>query len=744
MTLPRGVREAGLALLAAGAVLLLFAAFADRPALRAFETASLDLRFRLRGPLHPGPEVTVVLVDDKSLGALGRWPFSRHLFARALRLLDDKGAKLVVFDLLFAEPDLPLPADLRAAARTAAARLSSDQDPALRSALARLADDDPDSDFAAAIAASHRVLLPIAFAFTGPRGEEPDTLADAGYQQFDKSPKEPFFPLRPTSSVLPIDRLAHAAAGLGHSSIAYDADGEPRYDYLALPYGADFLPSLPVRAAAAALDVAWPQVALALGEGVRIGRDWVPTDRAMRLLVNYRGPRGTFPTFSFVDLLQGHVPDASLRGHIVVIGASFIGSSDAFASPYGSTPLPGAERMANIIDTILRRDFVAEPPRQSLPLVGVAVLLLAALTAAATTRLPTRAAALAGVMPPLLWFGAAQAAFLRGLWLPLTGPVVALAAAMASVVLFRYWVVDREGRQVQAAFRHYLSPQMVDVLAAHPERLKLGGETRPLTLLFCDLRDFTAISEAHKSNPQELTRLINRFLTPMTDIIQAHRGTIDKYIGDCIMAFWNAPLDDPGHAEDACAAALAMLDELPRLNAALAAEATGAPPPRLAIGIGINSGDCVVGNMGSDRRFDYSVLGDAVNLAARLESQTKTYRVPVILGEATRLAAPGPAALEIDRIAVKGKKEAVRIYTLLGDAAAARSPGFSALAACHERMLAAYRARDWSAARMALGECRGGDPRLAALYALYEERIAEYEADPPGADWDGVYVAKTK
>jgi adenylate cyclase len=212
------------------------------------------------------------------------------------------------------------------------------------------------------------------------------------------------------------------------------------------------------------------------------------------------------------------------------------------------------------------------------------------------------------------------------------------------------------------------------------------------------------------------------------------------------MAFWNAPLDDPNHADDACGSALAMLAALDHLNAALAAEAAseGRVFDPIHIGVGINTGECVVGNMGSDERFAYTAMGDAVNLASRLEGQSKTYGLSIIVGEATRAAAPAWAALELDLIAVKGKEEAVRVYTLLGDAACAQSPEFWALAAAHEAMLAAYRARDWVAARAALSACRGRDARMEAFYDLYEERLAYFAENPPDPDWDGVFVALTK
>jgi adenylate cyclase len=319
--------------------------------------------------------------------------------------------------------------------------------------------------------------------------------------------------------------------------------------------------------------------------------------------------------------------------------------------------------------------------------------------------------------------------------------------ATLSVLLFRYGIVDQQRRRIQVAFRHYLAPEMVQALAAHPDRLQLGGETRMLSVMFCDIRGFTAISEQFQANPQGLSRLINRgFLSPMTAIIMSHRGTIDKYIGDCIMAFWNAPLDDPAHADRACASALAMVAALDRINDELAAEAHSDQRPfvPLHIGIGINSGTCVVGNMGSEERFAYTAMGDAVNLAARLEGQTKYYHVTIIIGEATRQAAPTWAALELDVIAVQGKQEAVRIYALLGDERLACSPAFAAHARSHEGMLACYRQQDWAAAAAALATCRGGMAALAAFYDLYEQRIAFYRDNPPGPGWDGIFVAETK
>jgi adenylate cyclase len=744
---PRGLREAGLALGVAAAVILPLSAYEIAP-LRILETATLDLRFRLRGTESPGKEVAIVLVDDRSLAALGRWPLSRRLFANAIRAVDRAGAKIIVFDLLFAEPEQPLSSELRDSARIAAARLSAPDDAALRSALERLADDDPDGDLAAALHESGKALLPLAFSFAGKAEDEPpEFLSDQAYQRLDRSPVAPLFPLEPRSAVTPIGSLAEAASGLGHVSISFDLDGAPRYDYLALPFNGDFLPSLPVRAAAAYLGVPWNDVGLALGAGVHIGGLAVPTDRTMRLLVNYRGPRGTIPTYSFVDLLDGRIAPDKLAGRLVLIGASFIGIADSYPAPFNNTPMPGTERIANVIDSILAQDFIREDPPPWPRLTIAAVMLLALVTGATTALLPTRAAALAGAAPLAAWSSGGQIAFLHGLWLPLVNPLIALAAASLSALLFRYGFVDQQRRRIQAAFRHYLAPELVNRLANDPRQLRLGGETRTISVMFSDIRGFTSISEQFKSNPEGLSRLINEgFLTPMTNLIMAHHGTIDKYMGDCIMAFWNAPLDDRAHADRACENALAMLHELDRINVKLKeqAEAEARVFHPLHVGIGINSGECVVGNMGSQQRFAYTAMGDAVNLASRLEGQTKTYHVGVIVGEATRALAPSWAALELDLIAVKGKQEAVRIYTLSGDAEVAASADFVAHVAHHDRMLACYRAQDWAGARAALAECCLFNAELEGFYDLYAERIAHFEADPPPPDWDGVFISETK
>jgi len=320
---------------------------------------------------------------------------------------------------------------------------------------------------------------------------------------------------------------------------------------------------------------------------------------------------------------------------------------------------------------------------------------------------------------------------------------VLLVYLSSSAIL--YLRTEAERRRVRTAFSRYLAPAIVTQLANHPERLKLGGEMREMTLMFCDIRGFTTIAEGFDAHG--LTRFINSFLTPMTDLILASGGTIDKYMGDAIMAFWNAPLDDPAHALSACRAALSMRADLVRLNDEWRhqAQAEGKAFHEVRVGIGLNTGVCCVGNMGSDQRFDYSVLGDDVNLASRLEGQSKTYGVDIVIGETTAASASALAALELDLIRVKGKTQPVRIFALLGDETMSGNPTFSALKADHDALIAAYRAKDWARARQALEASRAEAPEmLQAFYGVYEERLADFEKAPPPADWDGVYVALTK
>jgi adenylate cyclase len=306
---------------------------------------------------------------------------------------------------------------------------------------------------------------------------------------------------------------------------------------------------------------------------------------------------------------------------------------------------------------------------------------------------------------------------------------------------------EAERRTVRSAFAQYLPPDVVEDIATDPSKLKLGGDTRELTIMFCDIKGFTPIAESFRSDPQGLTRLINRALTPLSREVLNHRGTIDKYIGDCVMAFWNAPLDDPDHATHACECALAMMDSLVVLNNELNAEGfyqTHKVNP-IDVSIGLNTGTCVVGNMGSDLRFDYSALGDAVNVSARIQSFSGNYGFSIAIGEDTEeVVSDKFAFLELDYIAVKGRATPTHIYALMGHAHVRETRAFQVLNDALQTLFTAFRAQNWAAAKEAIAKGRKTPGAPAAIFDTYEDRIAHYELEPPPPNWDGAWSAKEK
>jgi adenylate cyclase len=337
----------------------------------------------------------------------------------------------------------------------------------------------------------------------------------------------------------------------------------------------------------------------------------------------------------------------------------------------------------------------------------------------------------------------------HNLLIDFTFPLISSWLIYLVLTFVNYFREQQQRQQIRSAFGFYLSPPLVEQLAKSPDKLVLGGEERRMTILFSDVRGFTTISEHYKDDPQGLTHLMNRFLTPLTNAIIDRKGTIDKYIGDAIMAFWNAPLDDEEHEANACDAALEMLARAELLNVDLKreAEANNGVYMPLRIGIGLNSGPCVVGNMGSDFRFNYSVLGDTVNLASRLESRTKDYRLSLVIGSRTAERAKSRfAVMEIDLIQVKGKKQPEVVFTVLGRSEVGEDPRCRELCDLNAQMLATYRQQKWDDATVLIERCRklASSFGAAGLYEMYLDRIEAYKADPPPPDWNGVYEAESK
>jgi adenylate cyclase len=473
----------------------------------------------------------------------------------------------------------------------------------------------------------------------------------------------------------------------------------------------------------------------------------IPTDRNGQLWVRY-AHHDPLIYVSAVDLLDGRVPAEKIEGKLVLIGTSATGLNDIKTTPV-SPVMPGVEIHAQVLESALTGEVLSQPSlAKGFEFLGA--LLLGLLVIALAPNLgPARLVAFGALFASLL-MGTSWYFYIHDrLLIDFTYPLLSTTAIYLTLIFSSFVREQAQRRQIRSAFGQYLSPALVEQLAQSPEKLVLGGEEREMTIMFSDVRGFTSISETYRHDPQGLTKLMNRFLTPLTNVILARKGTIDKYMGDAIMAFWNAPIDDREHQLNACEAAVDMLERIVDLNRQRETEAQngGHVYIPLNVGVGLNTGVCVVGNMGSDLRFDYSVLGDSVNLASRLEGQSKEYGFPIIAGSKTALAVKDRfAILELDFIMVKGKTEPEVIYAIAGREDTAQSAQFQKLRNLTIEMLACYRTRDWDGALAAIERGRKTDEAhtLALLYDLYEARILNYQNNPPPDDWNGAYALLTK
>ncbi len=703
--------------------------------------------------------IRIIDIDDESLRRLGQWPWPRTYVAQLVELLDYYGARAIVFDAVFSEPDRTSPAN------AITAWISDPAVEEIRPTVEALADHDE----VLADVIGGKPVVAGNFAISGQEGGTPEIKWGFAYGGATAESTPVLHLPRFGSAVQNLAPIEAASVGNGIFNVVPGTDGVVRQVPLFFSLDAArhddggptaLFPSLSAEAVRVAFGASTYIVKLAGASGeeafgsetgiarIAVAGIEVPVtaDGQVRLYDTGPVPERFVPAW---QLFTGEVDPWTIANHIVFIGSSAAGLHDLRATPLQPVTA-GAEIHAQVAEQILTGEFLLRPDwiagAEIAYMLGLGLLLI---------LVQPRFGALPGGFAA---FGLTAIA-LGGSWIAfdryhlLIEPILATAMLLALYSLnslIGYLQTETERSQVRGAFSRYLAPELVEELARTPEKLELGGEMRDMTVMFCDIRGFTSISEK-LGDPQALTSLINRFLTPMTELVMSHRGTIDKYMGDCIMAFWNAPLDDAEHAGNACRASLAMIGSLDALNGRLAEEARaqGRPYLPLRIGVGLGTGDCCVGNMGSDLRFNYSVLGDTVNLASRLEGQTKSYGVDIVISETTRNRAEDVAALELDLIRVKGKDQPVRIFALLGDDARAAEAEFVALAAAHDDLIAHYRAQAWEAARAGLSACRTLAPPvfgsgLDHLYQLYEERLDDLSTHPPGPDWDGVHVAKTK
>jgi adenylate cyclase len=747
--------------------------------LKRFEYDTLDTRFRYRPARYTpaDPRIVIVAVDQRSQEVFGKWPFPRKYFAQMLDTLRQDGAKVAAFDITFDKPD-----QTAAPVRALWSRLEADKkaghppDAELQAQVAELAKEfDSDAQFAAALRRFGPVVLGNFFL-------EPQEVRGIDGAVLDKyaemvqwyalnrvalnrpSGKADFAALLNSyhfegtlysATVANIPELAppqnNEKIAIGFFNISSDADGVLRRTLLVLPFGRsnspddiDLYGSLEVQTLRLYLGLNTDQTTVNYGPAgiaslVFADKLTVRPDYLGRMIINYRGPRGTYPYYSLADVVQHQFAAGTFKDKIVLVGASATGIGDLRTPPYGGIDYPGMEVHANVIDNMLNGEFLSRGAHQVL----LDLLLIVAF------GLPL-GFALALVSPRWMWFGLAllipftallYAAFLRGAWLNFTVPAGTLTANVMLVSLYRALVEEKEKRKVRSAFGQYLSPEVIRRLLVNPQLVE--PRKTEITVMFSDIRGFTTISE--KLDAQELAVFLNAYLSDMTRIVFGTRGTLDKYIGDAVMAFWGAPYEDHGHAVQACTAALRMMKHVRELQKKWAAEGK----PALAIGIGLNSGTASVGNMGSELRYGYTALGDAVNLSSRLEGLNKDYGTHIIVNESTYAATKDSEFFfrELDLIRVKGKLQPVTIYELLGSVSELNEQGTLAEVQEHaQRFYEArqlYRQRRWAAAQSCfqaiLDRWNNDGPSV-----LYLKRCQDYLSEEPQADWDGVFTMTHK
>ena len=699
---------------------------------RTFDTFQvIDPRIKTQRP------VTIIDIDERSLAdpRLGQWPWPRTRIADMVATLTRLGAVVMAFDVVFSEPDRLNP-DI-------AADTFRNLDEATREKLRALPSND--QIFADAIHQSRVVL--------GESGG-PDVHSDldknlpvTGLAMLGDDPQRFLYEF--PGLLRNVRVIEEAAAGRGLFTIKPERDGIVRRVPMMMLAQDIIMPSL-----------SFEMLRVASGSGtilikadkagitsVGVKGFQIPTDRNGQLWVRYAHHDPSIYV-SAVDLLDGRAPPEKIEGKLVLIGTSATGLNDIKTTPV-SPVMPGVEIHAQVLESALTGEVLSQPSlARGFEFLGALVLGLLVIALAPNLG-PAKLVAFGALFASLL-IGTSWYFYVHNrLLIDFTYPLLSTTAIYLTLIFSSFVREQAQRRQIRSAFGQYLSPALVEQLAQSPEKLVLGGEERDMTIMFSDVRGFTTISETYKHDPQGLTKLMNRFLTPLTNAILARKGTIDKYMGDAIMAFWNAPIDDQEHQLNACEAAVDMLERIVDLNKQREVEAQngGHVYIPLNVGVGLNTGVCVVGNMGSDLRFDYSVLGDSVNLASRLEGQSKEYGFPIIAGSKTALAVKDKfAILELDFIMVKGKNEPEVIYAIAGREDTAQSAQFQQLRNLTIEMLACYRTRDWDGALAAIERGRKTDEAhtLALLYDLYEARILDYQKNPPPDDWSGAYALLTK
>jgi len=677
--------------------------------------------------VYPEDPVVIIDIDDRSLAEIGQWPWSRNQLASLTN--QTYAAAALGFDIVFAEPDRTNPKNLIA-------------NYALNEELTKELSALPSNDelFAKAIENHGTVVL-------GQALNNNQNILSAktkfGLVTQGDDPKQ--FVTNYSGVQSNITILDASARGVGSMSIGNN-DAIVRQLPTFESIGNQLIPSLALEMTRVAVGASTFQIKSSNASSeeaygaqtginnIKLGPLTIPTTAEGNAWIYFTATKN-ISTVSAVDVIAGVIPPEFFEGKVALVGTSAAGLLDLRSTPTEKN-IPGVTIIAQFIQQIFANEFLQRPDWLfgAEFLAGLILAILITLSIQALGPLGGLSVFLGGSGGIL---GSSYYFFKSKLFLvdPISPLIIALSVYIA-VTFFNFLFTELERSRVRGAFAQYLSPEMVNRLAESNESLVLGGERKEMTFLFSDIRGFTKISEQYKDDPEALTQLINQLLTVLSNAILDHGGTIDKYMGDCIMAFWNAPTDQAEHRQLAIKAAHAMNQALDEFNFSM----KGNLDFKLEIGIGINSGECIVGNMGSDKRFDYTVLGDSVNLASRLESQSSNYGLHMIIGENTFIDDAAFCMIEIDKIAVKGKSSAETIFTCFE----AKTNFAGEFLDKHKNFLKEYRAQNWDAAKLLISELISSSDELELYYKYMGSRIEDYEINPPSADWEGVYVAKNK
>ncbi|QOZ72654.1 CHASE2 domain-containing protein [Bradyrhizobium arachidis] len=731
-------RKLGLARVMCLVLLAVFAGLRlwDPPPVQELRLRTFDM-FQLLDPRHKAARpVVIVDIDDKSLARLGQWPWPRTRIADMIQSLTSNGAVAIGFDVVFSEADRLNP-DLVASQMRYL-------DDATRARLRELPSND--QILSEAIKRSRVVLgetgqsaitseIDKALPFTGVA-----TVGEAGAERF-------LFEFPGLLRNVPV--IEKVAAGRGLFTIRTERDGLIRRVPMIMRAQGNIMPSLSLEILRVVTGT--PTLLVRTDKtgirAVRLKGVEIPTDENGQLWVHYARHDPSIYV-SAADVLDNTVSPSRIAGKLVLVGTSAVGLNDIKTTPV-SRAMPGVEIHAQVLESVLTGAAISRPNYalgvELLVAMIIGLLVIIFTPNLGPVRLVLAGAMFAAILVGTSWFFYAKYRYL----IDFTYPLLSTTAIYITFIFSSFVREQRQRVQIRGQFAQYMSPVLVEQLAQSPEKLKLGGEEREMTIMFSDVRGFTSISESYKHDPQGLTALMNRFLTPLTNVIIEQKGYIDKYMGDAIMAFWNAPLDDPQHEINACEAAIQMLEKIDVVNKEREEEAAdgGHVYIPLNVGIGLNTGIGVVGNMGSDRKFNYSVLGDSVNLASRLEGQSKEYGFPIIVGSRTALAAKDKfAILELDFIMVKGKTEPEVIYAIAGREDVMHSAAFQRLRNITIEMLGCYRSRNWQGALDAIARGRKSEDAdtLEKLFKLYEARVKDFQVNPPAEGWTGAYALLTK